>query len=164
MNLNLTEPQARDQKVVDEFRANGGVVGGTYAKMPLLLLHHTGAKSGAAHITPLAYLADEENWVIFAANSGRPTHPGWYRLTSSAAASPPADVAATTGSVHLRRIRSLPAGLPVTAGSPQMPIMSSTNWKARPISLPNLSASDTVAGSAPAHSAPTAQAHPMSAA
>ena len=72
------EPRARDQKVVDEFRANGGAVGGTHAKVPLLLLHHTGAKSGAAHITPLAYLADEENWVIFAANSGRPTHPGWY--------------------------------------------------------------------------------------
>ena len=63
---------------VDEFRANGGVVGGTYAKVPLLLLHHTGAKSGAEHITPLAYLADGENWVTFAANSGRPTHPGWY--------------------------------------------------------------------------------------
>jgi len=46
--------------------------------VPLLLLHHTGAKSGAAHITPLAYLAAEGNWVIFAANSGRPTHPGWY--------------------------------------------------------------------------------------
>jgi hypothetical protein len=52
------EPQARDQHVVDEFRANGGAVGGTYANVPLLLLHHTGAKSGAAHITPLAYLAD----------------------------------------------------------------------------------------------------------
>jgi hypothetical protein len=72
------EPQARDQHVVDEFRAHGGTVGGTYAKVPLLLLHHTGAKSGTAQITPLAYLADGENWVIFAANSGQPTHPGWY--------------------------------------------------------------------------------------
>jgi deazaflavin-dependent oxidoreductase (nitroreductase family) len=51
---------------------------GTYANVPLLLLHHTGAKSGTAHITPLAYVADGENWVIFAANSGRPTHPDWY--------------------------------------------------------------------------------------
>jgi deazaflavin-dependent oxidoreductase (nitroreductase family) len=72
------EPRARDQKVVEEFRANGGVVGGTFAKVPLLLLHHVGAKSGAARITPLAYIADGQNWVIFAANSGGPTHPGWY--------------------------------------------------------------------------------------
>ena len=72
------EPRARDRKVVEEFRANGGVVGGTYARVPLLLLHHVGAKSGAARITPLAYIADGRHWVIFAANSGGPTHPGWY--------------------------------------------------------------------------------------
>jgi deazaflavin-dependent oxidoreductase (nitroreductase family) len=72
------EPRDRDQKVVEEFRANGGAVGGTYAEVPLLLLHHTGAKSGAARITPLAYIGDGQNWVIFAANSGAPTHPGWY--------------------------------------------------------------------------------------
>jgi deazaflavin-dependent oxidoreductase (nitroreductase family) len=41
-------------------------------------LHHTGAKSGAAHITPLAYLTHGRNWLIFAANSGRAMHPGWY--------------------------------------------------------------------------------------
>ena len=72
------EPRTRDQKVIEEFRANAGVVGGTYAQVPLLLLHHTGASSGAARITPLAYIADGQNWVIFAANSGGPTHPGWY--------------------------------------------------------------------------------------
>lgn len=72
------ERRARNQQIVEEFRANGGAVGGTFAAVKLLLLHHTGAKSGSAHISPLAYLADGENWVIFAANGGRPTHPGWY--------------------------------------------------------------------------------------
>ena len=72
------ERRARNQQVVEEFRANGGVVGGMFANVPLLLLHHTGAKSGAAHISPLAYLAEGENWVVFAANGGRPIHPSWY--------------------------------------------------------------------------------------
>jgi len=72
------ERRARNQQIVEEFRANGGAVGGMFAAVKLLLLHHTGAKSGSAHISPLAYLADGENWVIFAANGGRPTHPGWY--------------------------------------------------------------------------------------
>lgn len=72
------ERRARNQQVVEEFRANGGAVGGMFATVPLLLLHHTGAKSGAAHISPLAYLADGETWVVFAANGGRPMHPGWY--------------------------------------------------------------------------------------
>lgn len=72
------ERRARNQQVVEEFRANGGVVGGMFATVQLLLLHHVGAKSGTAHISPLAYLADGENWVIFAANGGRPMHPGWY--------------------------------------------------------------------------------------
>jgi len=81
------ERRARNQQVVEEFRANGGVVGGMFANVPLLLLHHTGAKSGAAYISPLAYLADGENWVVFAANGGRPMHPSWYynlRETSAA--------------------------------------------------------------------------------
>lgn len=70
--------QALNQPVIEEFRANGGVVGGTFEDVPLLLLHHTGAKSGGEYVSPLAYLADGPNWVIVAANGGRPHHPGWY--------------------------------------------------------------------------------------
>jgi deazaflavin-dependent oxidoreductase (nitroreductase family) len=72
------ERRVRNQNVVDEFRANRGVVGGFLEGVPVLLLHHTGARSGAAHISPLAYLPDGERWVIYAANGGRPTNPGWY--------------------------------------------------------------------------------------
>lgn len=72
------ERRARNQEVVDEFRGNGGAVGGMFEGVPLLLLHHTGARSGAAHISPLAYLRDAERWVVYAANGGRSYHPGWY--------------------------------------------------------------------------------------
>ncbi|HEU5353647.1 MAG TPA: nitroreductase family deazaflavin-dependent oxidoreductase [Actinocrinis sp.] len=75
----MTEEQrARNLPVVEEFRANGGVVGGPLEGVPVLLLHHVGAKSGAAHVAPLAYIPDGSNWVIVAANGGRPNNPGWY--------------------------------------------------------------------------------------
>jgi deazaflavin-dependent oxidoreductase (nitroreductase family) len=48
------------------------------AEIPLLLLHYSGAKSGAAYVLPPAFLPGGENWVIFAANGGRAAHPGWY--------------------------------------------------------------------------------------
>ena len=44
--------QAMNQAVIDEFRANAGVVGGFHAQIPLVLLHHVGAKSGAPYVTP----------------------------------------------------------------------------------------------------------------
>jgi deazaflavin-dependent oxidoreductase (nitroreductase family) len=72
------EQQARNLPVVEEFRANGGVVGGPLEGVPVLLLHHVGAKSGATYVAPLAYIPDGRNWVIVAANGGRPQNPGWY--------------------------------------------------------------------------------------
>ena len=46
--------------------------------MPLLLLHHTGAKTGTSRINPLAYLADGDRYVIFASKGGAPENPAWY--------------------------------------------------------------------------------------
>jgi deazaflavin-dependent oxidoreductase (nitroreductase family) len=65
-------------KIIDEFRANQGRVGGTFEGMPLLLLHHTGAKSGQSRISPVAYLRDGDRFVVFASRGGSPTNPGWY--------------------------------------------------------------------------------------
>ena len=50
-----TSPAEFNAKIIDEFRANGGRVGGMFESMPLLLLHHTGAKSGKQRVNPLAY-------------------------------------------------------------------------------------------------------------
>lgn len=75
-----TPPSPADfnAQVIEEFRANEGVVGGMLAGMPVLLLHHTGAKSGKSRINPLAYQADGGRYVIFASKAGAPTNPDWY--------------------------------------------------------------------------------------
>src|SRR5262249_46336186 len=65
-------------KIIEEFRANAGVVGGGFEGTPLLLLHHTGARSGQPRINPLAYLRDGDRYVIFASKAGAPTNPDWY--------------------------------------------------------------------------------------
>lgn len=46
--------------------------------MTLLLLHHTGARSGTSRISPLAYLTDKGRYVVFASKAGAPTNPDWY--------------------------------------------------------------------------------------
>lgn len=73
-----TELQERNQKVIAEFRANQGKVGGPYANAPLLLLTTTGAKSGKKYINPLAYTKDGEHLVIIASFGGAPKNPSWY--------------------------------------------------------------------------------------
>ncbi len=44
----------------------------------LLLLHHTGAKSGVSRVNPVAYLPDDPRYLIWAANGGAPKNPDWY--------------------------------------------------------------------------------------
>ena len=65
-------------RIIDEFRANEGRVGPPFQGTPLLLLHHTGARSGAAYVSPLAYLRDGDRYVVFGSKGGAPTHPAWY--------------------------------------------------------------------------------------
>jgi deazaflavin-dependent oxidoreductase (nitroreductase family) len=65
-------------QVINEFRENGGQVGGMFESMPLLLLHHVGAKSGTDRVAPLAYLEDDGSYAIFASKGGAPEHPAWY--------------------------------------------------------------------------------------
>lgn len=67
-----------NRQIIEEFRANGGKVGGQFAGAPLLLLHTTGAKSGQERINPLAYFADDGKVVIIASKGGAPTNPDWY--------------------------------------------------------------------------------------
>jgi len=73
-----TSPADFNTQIIDEFHANEGRVGGMFEGMPLLLLHHTGAKSGTSYINPLAYQEDAGRYVIFASKGGAPTDPGWY--------------------------------------------------------------------------------------
>jgi deazaflavin-dependent oxidoreductase (nitroreductase family) len=73
-----TSPVDFNAKVIEEFHANEGRVGGMFDSMPLLLLHHTGARSGQVRINPLAYQDDDGRYVIFASKGGAPTNPDWY--------------------------------------------------------------------------------------
>jgi deazaflavin-dependent oxidoreductase (nitroreductase family) len=67
-----------NRKLIDEFRANGGKVGGQFAKMPVLLLTMTGAKSGKSRTTPLVYSKDGDRIVLIASMGGAPNNPDWY--------------------------------------------------------------------------------------
>ncbi|MGO9792357.1 MAG: nitroreductase/quinone reductase family protein [Solirubrobacteraceae bacterium] len=71
-------PTQYNAKIIGEFRANQGRVGGTWEETPLLLLHHTGAKSGVSRVNPLAYLPYDPGYLIWAANGGAPNNPDWY--------------------------------------------------------------------------------------
>lgn len=64
--------------IIEEFRANGGVVGGYFEGMNLLLVHTTGAKSGLKRINPVAQIMDGDRYVIIASKGGAPTNPDWY--------------------------------------------------------------------------------------
>ena len=72
-------------QVIEEFRANEGRVGGPFEGAPMVLVHHTGRKSGEEHVAPMMYLAGPEVGAaddaiyVFASKGGAPTHPEWYR-------------------------------------------------------------------------------------
>jgi deazaflavin-dependent oxidoreductase (nitroreductase family) len=67
-----------NEKIIEEFRANGGKVGGDFEGAPMLLLTTTGAKTGLARTSPLVYTRDGDRIVIIASNGGADTHPAWY--------------------------------------------------------------------------------------
>ena len=67
-----------NQGVIEEFRANEGVVGGPFAGAPMILVTHKGAKSGIERTTPLVCSRDGDDVVIVASMGGAPTHPQWY--------------------------------------------------------------------------------------
>ena len=75
----MSEANDFNQQVIDEFRANGGQVGGPFQGFPLVLVHHTGAKSGAERVNPLVYQRlGDDSVAVFASKGGAPTNPDWY--------------------------------------------------------------------------------------
>lgn len=72
-----TPPSDFNARIIEEFRAGGGRVA-SFGDGQLLLLHHTGARSGESRLNPLAYLPDDGRYVVFGSKAGAPTHPQWY--------------------------------------------------------------------------------------
>lgn len=72
------EARSWNEQIIEEFRANAGSVA-QFGGKGLVLLHHTGAKSGASYVSPLAGIAvDRGAWFIVASNGGGDNHPAWY--------------------------------------------------------------------------------------
>lgn len=74
----MTEMLEFNERIIAEFRANGGKVGPPFEGAPMVLLTTTGAKSGRRRTSPLVYMPDGERIVIFASKAGAPTNPAWY--------------------------------------------------------------------------------------
>jgi deazaflavin-dependent oxidoreductase (nitroreductase family) len=69
--------KAFNQNIVEEFRTNGGKVGGPFEGATLLLLTSTGAKSGQPRLAPLAYLTVDQKMIIIGSKAGADTNPDW---------------------------------------------------------------------------------------
>ena len=74
----MSDTQDWNRQIIEEFRANQGRVGGQFAGAPMLLLHTTGARSGAERVNPMMYLDVDGHRYVFASKAGADTHPDWY--------------------------------------------------------------------------------------
>jgi deazaflavin-dependent oxidoreductase (nitroreductase family) len=74
----LPEEVRFNSKIIAEFRANGGKLGGPFEGSDILLLHHTGARSGRRRVSPLAFQWVGTSLAVFATKAGAPDNPAWY--------------------------------------------------------------------------------------
>ena len=77
----MAEVNDWNAKIITEFRANGGKVGGNFEGAPVVLMHHVGRKSGKESVNPVMYLPSDDDPAtiyVFASKAGAPTHPDWY--------------------------------------------------------------------------------------
>ncbi len=77
MDTSKAALDAFNQPIIEEFRANRGVVGGPFEGATLLLLTSTGAKSGEPRLSPLAYLTIDDKMIIVGSKAGADTNPAW---------------------------------------------------------------------------------------
>ncbi|MET7421160.1 nitroreductase family deazaflavin-dependent oxidoreductase [Dactylosporangium sp. NPDC005555] len=85
-------------KIIEEFRANEGKVGGQFEGAPLLLLHTTGARSGQERVHPMMYQQVDGGYAVFASKGGAPTNPDWFH---NLVAAPRVSAEIGTGTVEL---------------------------------------------------------------
>ena len=64
--------------IIEEFRSNHGKVSGYFAGRPILLINHTGARTGKPRTNPVTYLKEENRYLVFASKGGADTNPDWY--------------------------------------------------------------------------------------
>jgi deazaflavin-dependent oxidoreductase (nitroreductase family) len=77
----MTDVNDWNSRIIAEFRANDGKVGGQFEGAPVVLMHHVGRRSGTEYVNPVMYLAaddDPATIYVFASKGGHPTNPDWY--------------------------------------------------------------------------------------
>jgi deazaflavin-dependent oxidoreductase (nitroreductase family) len=94
----------RNANTIEEFRMNGGRVGGGFEGATMLLLHTEGRKTGKAYVNPLVYLPDGDRWVVFGSKGGAPADPDWVRNLE---ANPDATIEVGTETIPVRAIKIL---------------------------------------------------------
>jgi deazaflavin-dependent oxidoreductase (nitroreductase family) len=77
----MSNPNNWNEKVIADFRAHDGRVGGPFEGAPMVLVHHRGRRTGHEYVNPMMYLAAERgdgSIYVFASKGGAPTNPDWY--------------------------------------------------------------------------------------
>ena len=70
--------QTFNDRVIEQYRATGGVVTMLYEDSTLVLVTMRGARSGREITLPLEFLEWDGVLHLFATKSGAPTNPSWY--------------------------------------------------------------------------------------
>ncbi|HVC13402.1 MAG TPA: nitroreductase family deazaflavin-dependent oxidoreductase [Acidimicrobiales bacterium] len=79
--MDMSNADNWNDRIIADFRANGGRVGGDFEGAPMVLVHHVGRRSGREYVNPMMYMADDEDDAavyVFASKAGAPTNPDWY--------------------------------------------------------------------------------------
>jgi deazaflavin-dependent oxidoreductase (nitroreductase family) len=85
----MSNPNNWNEKVIADFRAHDGRVGGPFEGAPMVLVHHRGRRSGQEYVNPMMYLAAERgdgSIYVFASKGGAPANPDWYYNLTAAGA------------------------------------------------------------------------------
>lgn len=77
-NIETFDHATFNEKVIEEFRANNGKVGGMMTGKNTMLMTTIGAKSGQPRLNPVGYLRDGDRLIVMASNGGQDKHPSWY--------------------------------------------------------------------------------------
>lgn len=103
--MNADDVNDWNRTVIDEFRANGGKVGGQFEGAPIILVHHFGAKSGVERVSPMVYFPDGDRLLVVASAAGSPKNPDWYH-NLKAHPQVPVEVGAETFPVAVEELAS----------------------------------------------------------
>jgi deazaflavin-dependent oxidoreductase (nitroreductase family) len=124
-----------NDQIIAEFRANDGKVGGPFLQADVLLLHHTGARSGVERVSPLTFQWIGESLAVFAAKAGAPEHPAWfYNLLANPVTS--VEVGTQTIKVHARIAQPAEGDVIYSRQKQRNPVFAEYETKAAPRKIP----------------------------